>query len=430
MRKIFESRSAYEDPIKGRYISDNYQKLLDCPTEHLALAKTEKEKSNLKKMYVSVMLNKSPNFILDNYDSIDVDQEIERYKRIHHAVYRGSSSYSPGMLEIINSRSYALRDAKKICSDRKVDTTSMGPVRDQQDTGWCYASAAADVLSWHSKKKVSMVDIAILHNNFSVETLRSRKEWLDRLENLSPFYKDLLTKAGYIKNDESSVAPTISDINRAKLEIHVTDGGTDGAFTEKAMGIAMTQGVCSEIDIPSDKGNDTLGTRRLSAYYSKYFPDAINSSQCVNLNGQTKAMFPNLNLKQIEEIIDRTDPFKLLLKLRNANCKQTIQFPNKKVVSAFVPQVRETLRLINAQLDKRQPSILMYDTSMISDQSGGHASTIIGRRFNETKKICEYQIRNSYGPAAHSKKVKYDNGNYWVDERTLKAHTHGVTAID
>ena len=50
-----------------------------------------------------------------------------------------------------------------------------------------------------------------------------------------------------------------------------------------------------------------------------------------------------------------------------------------------------------------------------------HASTVIGRRVNPETKVCEYQIKNSWGNSCPKKsKIECHDGNLWVSKDVLK----------
>ncbi|MBC7421330.1 MAG: hypothetical protein H7328_11430 [Bdellovibrio sp.] len=417
--------------LKNKYIVEFYQKLIACPAEHIKSLESEDEKKNLKQVYITSTLNRNANYILDNYENIDVDLSIERYKKIHDLVYGNTKEYPRAMKDIMESRPRFINEARKSCSSKSVDTTHMGPVRNQQDTAWCYASASADVLSWYAKKRVSMVDVAILHNNFSLYAIQNKKQWRDRIENLSPFYKKLFVENKII-DEENLINPAeTSQRNKIELEESITDGIFDYGYEPQALTIAIHRGVCSDVDLPSDLGSQTLGEKRQAPYHIKVKSRAITKNACENMTFKVKSLFKNLSFEQIAEIIDRTDPDRLMLKLREANCKEKIKINMSRVHVEGAPDTFAALKLLNTKLDKKEPSVLGFEKGMVGvSGQGGHASVIIGRRFSETKNVCEYQIRDSYGDLMKSQKVKYTQGNYWVDERTLRENLIRVTAVE
>ncbi len=423
--------SSLQQDLKQKYIREFYQQLIACPAEHLKSLETEDEKKNLKQVYISSTLNRNANYILDNYEKIDVDLSIERYKKIHSLVYGNTKEYPRAMKDIIESRPRFIAEARKACTTSLVDTTDMGPVRNQQDTAWCYASASADVLSWHAKKRVSMVDVAILHNNFSLYAIENKKQWRERIENLSPFYKKLFIENKIIEAEDFTQPAEISSRNKIELEQPITDGIFDYGSEPQALTIAINEGVCSDADLPSDEGRRTLGEKREAAYHIKVKSRVVSKNACENAATSVNSLFKNLSLEQITAIIDRTDPSRLMLKLREANCKEKIKINASLIQTAHAPDTHTALKLLNSKLDKNQPTVVGYRAGMVGgSEVSGHASVVIGRKFNEKKNVCEYKIRDSFGALMKSKKVKYDQGNYWVDERTLRENLIRVTAVD
>lgn len=64
-----------------------------------------------------------------------------------------------------------------------------------------------------------------------------------------------------------------------------------------------------------------------------------------------------------------------------------------------------------------------------------HASVIVGRRFNQESKSCEFLVRDSYGPNCEDSngrpryRVPCENGSFWVDDRKLIAELRSLTWI-
>ncbi len=411
--------------------SENAQKLLDCPSEHMKLQLSASEKKNLITFYKASVLDLYPKFILNNLSFIDVDQQIDSYKKLHQTILGPSEKYSPQMTDIIAKRN-ALVDAKReTCFTSAVDTTDMGPIRNQLDTNWCYAAATADVVSWHAKKTLSMVDIAILYNNYSSDSSDTKRVISNRILAANPSYRKLFEKAGIIlPYTEGYEFKTVQESNW-KISVLTTDGALDFGDPKQALQVALDHSVCSEADLPAMPAKSgSLDEARLSAFLYKDQPDFNDSQSCENSLGNTTRLFPRLNLQQIQDIIEKSNPQQLLLKLRDANCKQKYRVPNKKVIHVLEPQFNKAFAVLNSQLDRKQPMTLTYDIKMIrTDLKGLHSSTVIGRKFNSAKNRCEYQIRNSFG-TNHNSKLKETNGTYWVDEVTLKRHLKAVTGLD
>lgn len=65
----------------------------------------------------------------------------------------------------------------------------------------------------------------------------------------------------------------------------------------------------------------------------------------------------------------------------------------------------------------------------------GHASIIVGRRFNKDTKSCEFLIRDSYGPSCIVKdgssryELPCENGSVWIEARSLLKNTMQLSWI-
>lgn len=65
----------------------------------------------------------------------------------------------------------------------------------------------------------------------------------------------------------------------------------------------------------------------------------------------------------------------------------------------------------------------------------GHASVVVGSRWNARQETCEFKIRNSWGTKCSPYKEEYakpdncDNGNIWVKERDVLLHVWSATTV-
>ncbi len=70
------------------------------------------------------------------------------------------------------------------------------------------------------------------------------------------------------------------------------------------------------------------------------------------------------------------------------------------------------------------------------DEDGFHVMTLVGRRFNQQTKNCEYVLRNTRGPDVHSEmkihgpyNYRYENGHFIVNRAYLKDYMSGIYYI-
>jgi C1A family cysteine protease len=91
---------------------------------------------------------------------------------------------------------------------------------------------------------------------------------------------------------------------------------------------------------------------------------------------------------------------------------------------------------IDEQLDKGNISAVAFPFKMIStSDTGGHSVTLVGRRFNEKTKTCEYLLRNSWGLTCGGSLKKElcapeHPGHLWVSRGELEKNLWRVTYIE
>lgn len=397
--------------------------LLSCPEQNYNNPKlSAQEKENLKQIYLNERINKFELTIARDLRFINLDNELEFYKRTYHAIYGKDAALPAGVRLIEENQNKYLKDRKEMCSTQNVDTSYMGPVRDQDDMGWCYAYATADLISFHAKKRVSAVDVAILNNNFSKSAIHDRINYSRDVELIYNF-RSFFTEHG-------SSPDALIDETREQLYDSVRKGG----ITSEAMKVALQKGVCLEKDMPStftDTGIP-LSQRLQSAVNFQAGVDGRHS--CLDHLGMAASIFTNLNREQIEDVARRTSPDFMLFELRQKNCKEKVFLPDKKPLRLNRQNDEQMFSIIDDQLNKKQPVVATYQVNMLQKgRSGVHISGIVGRRFNDKTGRCEYRVRNSWGPHTHFEKstgVVHDNGYFWVDEINLKKNILQVDALD
>lgn len=395
-----------------------YPHMRECPTEYLNLDLAASEKENLRSIFIQNDIKNKATVIQRSYTGVDLDIRIEEYQKIHTALFGAKAAYDKDFQLLIKLRD----DNKRVsCKTSEVDTKDMGPVRNQQDVGWCYAFASADLLSFYAKKTLSSVDVAILYNNFSREALIRNEFDFSRFSKpiTAPSIKELFEK----KNPA---------IENEALFTH--DGAYDGGIAYEALIIALQRGVCSEKDLPTpNTENLTLNQiRNAPAYYKIKKEDS--DLACIDRLHRASKLFTNLQVNQIEEIIEQSNVNSLLLTLRKKNCQDLSFLPNKKVMINKSSHPRHILETLNWKLDSNEPIALTYKSKMIrKDLDGNHISVVIGRKFNEVTKNCEYKVRNSWGskiPFTLASKVKHEDGNFWISEAEIRKFGLATASLD
>lgn len=262
---------------------------------------------------------------------------------------------------------------KKQCSTIDLSNSpGLGPVRDQGDIGWCFANAAADFASFQIGKKISAVDIAMNEHDGSVNRFFQRN-----------FGSSLL----------------------------VDKGGSGPTAIEN---MQNDPGFCLEENFRSDdQGKKSLLAiyRELESHKTIGFSDSPRDLQYVYTIA--KKIAPKIDFSSFRNIYvnSRVDTF--FKSFRDLACQPRIKFS-----SSPRPEKKGTqMDQIQTELDNKKivfwgmdPMCAFYGSN---EYYGLHETLIVGRRFNETKGVCEFKVRNSWSTSWG------DNGHMWVDEERV-----------
>ncbi|WP_374033978.1 C1 family peptidase [Bdellovibrio bacteriovorus] len=287
-------------------------------------------------------------------------------------------------------KSYARE--KQSCKPMDV-SKEMGPVRNQDSIGWCYAFAAADVLSFKLKKKISAADIAVNYN--------------DSLFNTGAKY------------------------------VGVKAGSLEGGFPSSALEGAIEKGLCLEKDFPSED-NINGEFQELITQIDKLGRDEITSwsaPNCEKVYQTSRRLFPNVSTKDLEHILKTSSRADFIDQMANRTCKQRIK-TDLKVSSPWTFREKSLGDEIDEQLSAKNPVVLSYDAQGLGDrrdysQLGMHASVLVGRRFNEKSGQCEYLLRNSWGRSCGYYDPSYQckEGNIWIPKADIVKRGKGATYV-
>lgn len=320
--------------------------------------------------------------------------EIENYKS--YAARMGIDSKTINtFIETHNSQGIqsSLKEQKS-CSP-KIDLRSniLGPVRDQDTVGWCYAFAASDLLTYKLKKTISAADLAINYNN----------TWINYM----------LNKLG--------------------------DGEQDfiGGWEDDAInGIAKKGGACLEKNLRSEDNGYALLKKtledldKLKTNNGKY--TNINCSQAAH------AMFPSIKTAEYLNIIDNSSKVEFMALLSDKTCEPRISLKGikaKKMSAIFESGSNQLCDQIDNQLNAKNIVSIGYNAKSLynidAKETSLHASVVVGRRFNSTNGECEYLIRNSWGRGCsrYDYRLKCEEGNIWMPKSVLVKGLKDVTYL-
>lgn len=324
------------------------------------------------------------------------DKDIAEYKTLSERF----GTPNTDITSFLKEQSSIATKNKTSCEKKDLRNETLGATRDQDSIGWCYAFTGADLLSYKIGKKVSASDVSL---NYA-----------------SGWTKDLGVTLG---RSETSY---------------------EGGRIEGALDIMKEKGICLEKDFRSDDmagGSlrnmiDTVDKAKKT--YQKGQPI------CDIGQGASAELFPNINMNDYSEILDRSSRAEFLTELQQKSCGKRESVSNIEVIHENaglnnLSDQKKLTEMIDAQLDKNNISGIGYDASpLVSSQferPGGerymHASIVVGRRFNEKSNSCEYLIRNSWGKSCggYRSPLECEEGNVWVPKEDLMKGLINVTYI-
>jgi hypothetical protein len=269
----------------------------------------------------------------------------------------------------------------------------LGPPRDQDSIGWCYAFSAADLLSYRLGERVSAADLAVQYNQ---QDFRSRS-------------------LSFMRSLTGSTLPP------------------EGGWPSSAIQAAIRRGgACRERDFRSDDNgyNNLMDTMRILQRVHSGDPE-----RCLTA---ARGTFPRIPTESISEVLN-TSSSNLVNELAERACRPRLNLEGIQVGNMNFPLSRSEsmIEKIDQILGQNQPIEASYTTGCIEaadcDGRGGlHSSLVVGRRFNASTGACEYLIRNSWGRSCRSqgRGMDCEQGNVWVPKHQLHRGLYGVTYLE
>lgn len=294
----------------------------------------------------------------------------------------------------------AVEDCSPIINQN--EAVNLENVRNQDGVGWCYAYAAADLLSYRLKKKISAV--SLYDSGQSIQ-------------------KDILTADG----------------NGGDMKYAIVDY------------LRKKNSLCLEEDLPSSDFKFCTSvnySKFLNSLYQSVDENSLYQSQCLEHN--LKAAFPMADYSVLKNYTARFGSKNLVEYLYDLQCKkQSFKGYSISPVNQLLPRFSKeiVLKNINTLLEKGEIVGLATEWSKLVEsndpkKAGGHASLIVGRRKSPDTGECEYLLRNSWGNSCDEmegegltcdlicagQSCRY-NGHMWVSTRRIKNSLLGITYL-
>lgn len=276
------------------------------------------------------------------------------------------------------------------CTDLDLRTESLGQVRNQGKISWCYAFTASDMLAHaaRSGQRYSAADLALNYNESLVGRIMSKV-----MPNGNP---------------------------------HET------GFNKIALEKAMKDGTCPESVFPSEKW------MRVAADKSQEVPMPEAMKEIAALHSRRRSLkadslpfhyqFRHVDRQKFFELLQTKHLRTFYQRLRLTACQGERREYGARWRVKMVLRNQKIFSRINQQLDRGRLVGLDYDARILENKdhtgiklSELHTSSIVGRRWNRGKNICEYLIRDSRGPQCTRYDASYEcqSGNVWLTESQI-----------
>lgn len=314
----------------------------------------------------------------------DVKTEIDNYELCSLRLGKSKESVSEEVAKLRDEEARLHATRKANCTNASVNTTAMGLPRSQGNIGWCYAHTAADLMSHFFGKRVSAVDLAMNYNDSTF--FRLRKKMLN--------YSEFSAEGG-----------------RVNESLEVT----------AAKGFCSDEDLRGEIDQKISNINLYREIERLKGQLSGSSPEGVQQN-CLKAAYYANMLMPSVSLKHFTDIFTKTPSESLFSKLSEVACKKRITpSPGFAVHKLSGP---DSIKKMDELLTQSWPVGIGFNMRAIdSDSSGGHANTVVGRRFNDSNGECQYRLRNTWGS-------NWGEGGYlWVSKQVLESDLWSITYV-
>lgn len=303
-------------------------------------------------------------------------KEFEKFRELYKEAYPRSKQR-----EILNLKKIIDRNLKKVkdnCSNINNTTGSLGELKDQDNLGWCTAYTLSDLIDHKTGLKSSAFSIAL---NYLEKKLKN----FDNIE------KDF-----------------------TKIE---------GAPLEDSLKKTLKYGVCLEEDLPSENIRDLISDLETIKETGEFF-----------YFKNVETTFSSLPYQELINIIINSPDSSYLTKLYKKSCKRqdlshidySTKFSrNKVLILNRINTILERGSIIGISYNLKP--ILNHDSILKMGKKKSifhHASTIIGRQYNEEKNSCDYIIRGTYGTSCsmyNGLEVSCKEGYIFIDREKLES---------
>ncbi len=313
--------------------------------------------------------------------------------------------------------------------------SQLPPARNQGSSALCYAFSVADLLSFASGKPISSLDIALTHDKSLIVSYFKFSDLVNKQERFLDIF------------DKSILFPS----SATKLQT--------GGVANLALKRAMEKGLCLEKDAPSE--SETLSSiveevenlEKLKSSYDEFvkneqmnshflFPAEISNDEKMSFvcrsYSESSTIMGALPLSEFIDVLEHSSKRNFLTHLIDRSCKNRLSLDKK--VKTFRDNNPVLLQeKMHTLLDEGNMAIIGWDTTAVRDpfaidsyRPAHHASTIVGRRWNESRKSCQFLVRDSTDPSCKSYHYLNDceEGHLWVDDKRFMRFVDDLTYFE
>ena len=224
--------------------------------------------------------------------------------------------------------------------------------------------------------------------------------------------------------------PAISK-NRKKTKLGETFGSPSKAMMIAAL--HSPQGICKEVSSSSEKVDWASRSRFVQRISDTQ--RSLSEISCDHKNEAKKLPHAVLN------ILDKLNGGNRAAAFLDVTCQKhkmirTYEKNNFHHYSKSDFGIEKLKLKMHEMLNKEEPSNISYSIGhLLTDekfQKGEfiHASTLVAKRWNQTRKTCEFKLRDSYNKKDCSKrntKIRCEGSDFWIDESVL---IQGISAVE
>lgn len=344
----------------------------------------------------------------------------------------------------------ARADDKKTCGN--VDMQSeFGNTRSQGSTGWCYAFSYADLIGHELGIKppdmVSALDVAV-----AVVVIpnpgKLPKEAQPIANEINQHFKgQRIDERG--GGDFEEVSDFYAERGRLCLESQIPSEG-----------LVSPKGGIEALDGPLDRPKEDFISQRVDEFYMKR-GFGKNTRLHLHPEEEDAGDDPQSPNNPISELCKPQPPFSFqdveprkslnghindwaAAAIRDEHDKKCAKDPRLKKIEADIVyrEGRTGTKQLQAAADKllsrKKPFMIGYEPcNIMNTELGappncmGHASSVVGRRWNAEKKTCEYLVRNSWGTdcSQYRKDIDCDRGNFWLSSKELFSSVRQIMSL-